>query len=242
MKYRIAVASAPLRREPSDRSEMVSQGLFGEQLDVLEKQDKWSMIRMQADGYEAWIDNKQVEGFPSSEDSTMVNIPLMRCTLGVNESIWIPAGAVVPTQSISANEQRSWSGSREDIEKCALLFLNAPYLWGGRTILGIDCSGFTQLVMRLNGISIRRDAYQQAEQGPSVAFIEESQTGDLAFFDNSEGRIIHVGIILRDMEGSCRIIHASGKVRVDVLDHEGIFHSDQAFYSHKLRIIKRIVQ
>ncbi len=242
MKYRIAVAVAPLRREPSDRSEMVSQGLFGEQLDVLEKQEKWSMIRMQSDGYEGWVDNKQVELDPSIEDSVIVNIPLMRVLHTGKEHGWVTAGAVVSAQSIAAQEQMSWSGSKEDVEKCSRLFLNAPYLWGGRTVMGIDCSGFTQLVMRLNGVSIPRDAYQQADIGATVTFVEESQTGDLAFFDNAEGRIIHVGIILRELDNTFRIIHASGKVRVDVLDHEGIFHSEQCVYSHKLRIIKRIIE
>jgi len=115
-------------------------------------------------------------------------------------------------------------------------------LWGGRTAMGIDCSGFTQLVFSLNGISIPRDAYQQADIGTTVTFTEESQTGDLAFFDNAEGRIIHVGIILRDSDNGCRIIHASGKVRIDALDHQGVFHSEQLVYTHKLRIIKRILQ
>jgi cell wall-associated NlpC family hydrolase len=240
MKYRIAVAVAPLRREPSDRSEMVSQGLFGEQLDVLEKQEKWSMIRMQSDGYEGWVDNKQVELDPSVDDSVMVNIPLMRILHAGNEHGWVTAGAVVSAQSIAAQEQMSWSGSREDVEKCARLFLNAPYLWGGRTVMGIDCSGFTQLVMRLNGVSIPRDAYQQAEMGATISFIEETQIGDLAFFDNAEGRIIHVGIVMRNSEDQVEIIHASGKVRVDVLDHQGIFNRDSGSYTHKLRIIKRM--
>jgi len=106
--------------------------------------------------------------------------------------------------------------------------------------MGIDCSGFTQLVMRLNGFSLLRDAYQQAEIGTTVMFIEESQTGDLAFFDNAEGRIIHVGIVLRESGGAAQIIHASGKVRVDALDHEGIYNQEQTNYTHKLRIIKRI--
>jgi cell wall-associated NlpC family hydrolase len=241
MKYRIAVAVAPLRREPSDRSEMVSQGLFGEQLDVLEKQEKWSMIRMQSDGYEGWVDNKQVELDPSVDDSVMVNIPLMRILHAGNEHGWVTAGAVVSAQSIAAQEQMSWSGSKEDVEKCARLFLNAPYLWGGRTVMGIDCSGFTQLVMRLNGVSIPRDAYQQAEMGATISFIEETQIGDLAFFDNAEGRIIHVGIVMRNSEDQVEIIHASGKVRVDVLDHQGIFNRESGSYTHKLRIIKRMV-
>jgi cell wall-associated NlpC family hydrolase len=104
----------------------------------------------------------------------------------------------------------------------------------------MDCSGFTQLVMRLNGTAIPRDAYQQAELGVTISFVEESQTGDLAFFDNAEGRIIHVGIVIRSADGVVEIIHASGKVRLDSLDHQGIFNRDSGSYTHKLRIIKRM--
>jgi hypothetical protein len=242
MKNRISVAVAPLRREPSDRSEMVSQGLFGEELEVLEKQEKWSMIRLTSDGYEGWIDNKQFELQANTDELTRVNLPLIQCAPTKHDFVWLPAGAMMPKNWMQTSTTVNWTGSQEDIEKCALLFLNAPYLWGGRTVMGIDCSGFTQIVMRLNGISIPRDAYQQADYGSTVTFIEESQTGDLAFFDNAEGRIIHVGIILRESGNACHIIHASGKVRVDALDHEGIFHSEKSVYTHKLRIIKRIVQ
>jgi cell wall-associated NlpC family hydrolase len=242
MNNRISVAIAPLRFEPSDRSEMVSQGLFGEELEVLEKQEKWSMIRMKQDGYEGWLDNKQWESFSASDEWVQVNLPLIQGNRSTTDLLWLPAGAKAPIAWITASNSVKWTGSFLDIEKCAMLFLNAPYLWGGRTVMGIDCSGFTQLVFRLNGISIPRDAYQQADIGTTVTFTEESQTGDLAFFDNAEGRIIHVGIILRDSDNGCRIIHASGKVRIDALDHQGVFHSEQLAYTHKLRIIKRILQ
>ena len=123
------------------------------------------------------------------------------------------------------------------IEELATKYLNAPYLWGGRSIWGIDCSGFTQLVFKMLGIKIRRDAYQQADQGITLGFIEEAEPGDLAFFDNEDGKIIHVGILL----GQGKIIHASGKVRIDRIDHQGIFNEETGKYSHKLRIIKRIL-
>jgi cell wall-associated NlpC family hydrolase len=118
-----------------------------------------------------------------------------------------------------------------------MLFLNAPYLWGGKTPFGIDCSGFTQTVYKLNGIKLLRDAYQQAEQGETLSFVEEAEAGDLAFFDNEEGRIVHVGIVLDNN----KIIHASGKVRIDGFDHHGIFNNEKRDYSHKLRLLKRIV-
>ena len=119
----------------------------------------------------------------------------------------------------------------------ALFFQNAPYLWGGRTLFGIDCSGFSQIVFKLNGIKLNRDAWQQAEQGAVVDFLPEAKSGDLAFFDNAEGRIIHVGIML----GTNKIIHASGKVRVDTIDNQGIYNAEMGRYTHKLRIIKRFI-
>lgn len=214
---------------------------MGEELLILERQEKWSMIRLLNDGYEGWLDNKQFGVYGSEEAAVVLSVPITRCVNDKGEVIWLPAASTVPQSWALGESQQRWSGDAAGIEQCARTFLNAPYLWGGRTILGMDCSGFTQLVMRLNGISIPRDAYQQAEMGVTISFVEESQTGDLAFFDNAEGRIIHVGIIIRNADGIVEIIHASGKVRVDALDHQGIFNREQSAYSHKLRIIKRIV-
>jgi len=118
-----------------------------------------------------------------------------------------------------------------------MMYLNAPYLWGGRSPFGIDCSGFTQVIYKLNGFKLPRDASQQATIGETLSFIEESESGDLAFFDNEEGNIIHVGIMLENNN----IIHASGKVRIDKIDHQGIFNSETNTYSHRLRLIKKIL-
>ena len=126
---------------------------------------------------------------------------------------------------------------KEHLIETALLYLNTPYLWGGKSPFGIDCSGFTQMVYKLNGYKLLRDASQQATQGEALSFIEESEPGDLAFFDNDEGKITHVGIIMKDNY----IIHAHGKVRIDRLDHSGIFNYDVRNHTHKLRVIKRIV-
>src|SRR5690606_32743582 len=125
---------------------------------------------------------------------------------------------------------------KSKILETAFMYLNAPYLWGGRTPFGIDCSGFTQMVYRLNGFNIPRNASQQATIGEALSFIEESEVGDLAFFDNDEGNITHVGIIMENNY----IIHASGKVRVDRLDHLGILNIDTGRHTHKLRVIKKI--
>lgn len=241
MKERVTVAIAPLRKEPTDRSEMVSQGLMGEGLSVLERQEKWSMVRMDADGYEGWIDTKQIGSLDAESSLSMLTAPITLCFRPGGESIWLPSCSWVHSGWKSQQEQPVWRGDLPSIELAARSFLNAPYLWGGRTVMGIDCSGLTQLVMRLNGIVIPRDAYQQAEIGQTISFIEETQTGDLAFFDNADGRITHVGIVVHGGGDAVRIIHASGHVREDVLDHQGIFNRDTASYSHKLRIVKRIV-
>ena len=127
--------------------------------------------------------------------------------------------------------------SRESIVYTAMSLIHAPYLWGGRSPFGIDCSGFTQVVFKMNGLQIKRDAYQQVEIGDAYSFVEEAQPGDLAFFDNEEGRIIHVGIVI----GENKIIHASGRVRIDHYDHYGIFTPERGGYTHNLRIIKNIM-
>jgi cell wall-associated NlpC family hydrolase len=119
-----------------------------------------------------------------------------------------------------------------------MLFLNSAYLWGGRSIFGVDCSGFCQTVFRFIGIPLLRDAYQQASQGEAIGFLEETKLGDLAFFDNEEGRITHVGMLL-DQD---TIIHASGRVRMDTIDHLGIVNVDTGLHTHKLRIIKRMLK
>ena len=128
-------------------------------------------------------------------------------------------------------------GETENLAIAARSFLNTPYLWGGRTHFGIDCSGFTQAVFRLQAINLRRDANLQAEQGTTVNSLQESKLGDLAFFDNEEGRITHVGILLNHD----KIIHASGKVKIDNMEEKGIYSEDQKRYTHKLKTIKRML-
>jgi hypothetical protein len=125
----------------------------------------------------------------------------------------------------------------EDVVTNALFFQNVPYLWGGRNLFGLDCSGFVQIVYKLNGIQLKRDAWQQAEQGTDVNFLPQVKAGDVAFFDNEEGRITHVGIMLNANE----IIHASGKVRIDPIDDQGIYNVELGKYTHHLRIIKRFI-
>lgn len=256
MKQAICQLSAiPMRFEPSDRSEMVNQILFGESMDILDANEKWYMVRLHHDQYEGWVDKKQIALLPENYDTPELNTVTAPLLVVQNQSggfNFIPAGSRihVAAQSIQAGGTTFMVSDQEvknaiapaEIALGAMIFLDTPYLWGGRTLMGIDCSGFTQLVYRMAGHFIPRDAHQQATIGQDIAFLEEAQTGDLAFFDNAEGKITHVGIVISQKEGSFKsIIHASGKVRMDQLDNQGIHNLDLNQYTHKLRMIKRIV-
>jgi len=249
MEYGLCnVSIVPLRAEASDPSEMVTQLLYGETFKVLESKKKWSRIRLDFDTYEGWIDNKQFLKI-SEEDHTKLNkatpelsSDLVNFITSEHEQLMlIPIGTnIAVTKFLNHTfDGHHISGvlPKEAIIDTALLYLNSPYLWGGKTPFGIDCSGFTQMVYKLCGYRLLRDASEQAAQGEALSFIEESEPGDLAFFDNEEGAIIHVGIIMNDNY----IIHAHGKVRIDRLDHTGIFHAEKRTHTHKLRVIKRIV-
>jgi len=247
------LANIPLRLEPSDRSELVSQVLFGEHFAILEQNQKWSKIKLAYDDYEGWIDNKQFKIITEeqfqllSKDSIVLNADLIEyITSPSNLLMPIPLGASLSFLNYEAinSENFNFEGLKTSGEKpkgniinTAFMYMHAPYLWGGKTPFGIDCSGFTQMVYKLNGYKLLRDASQQANQGDALSFIEESEPGDLAFFDNEEGNIIHVGIIMEDNY----IIHASGKVRIDRLDHLGIYNAELNRHTHKLRVIKKII-
>jgi cell wall-associated NlpC family hydrolase len=237
---------------------MVSQLLFGEHFSILEEKEEWIKLKFATDGYEGWISDKQFSPIRentfhelNSEPSKIVSdlISIVTEVQG-NSSFPLVMGSVLPKLNGNKlkleNRDYIFEGSFSDFKekkssssiiKTAFLFLNSPYLWGGRTSLGIDCSGFTQMAFRLNGYQLPRDASQQAEIGDALNFVEEAKEGDLAFFDNEEGKITHVGIIMKDQQ----IIHASGKVRIDKFDHFGIFHSENKKYSHKLRVIKKVL-
>ncbi len=259
MHYGIILLSiVPFRKEPANQSEMVSQLLFGETYEVLNSTEEWLQIRNETDAYIGWINVKQhnvlsAEAFKKIKESPpYVNGDLVQIIKNkiTGNNLAITIGAHLPLLNKNEmqfdNQHFIFEGSAiskttkngpDKIIQSAYLLLNAPYLWGGKSPFGIDCSGFTQLVFSLNGYQLPRDASQQVELGEALSFVEESQTADLAFFDNEEGAITHVGILLDNQH----IIHASGQVRIDKFDHYGIFHSERKKYSHHLRVIKRII-
>ncbi|HDZ13313.1 hypothetical protein LCGC14_0892400 [marine sediment metagenome] len=239
----------PVRLNPDDTAEMVSQVLYGEYFKVLECRKSWSKIRITYDNCEGWVSNTQIEFLHHDvfdrleksknhkcnselisfvETSTSVLLPI---TIGSS-----PQNAALLSHVYEDNRDSSKS-DKGDLVQTALLFLNAPYLWGGKTPFGIDAPGLTQMVYKINGYALLRSVSEQAAQGNPLSFIEESEPGDLAFFDDKNGEIYHVGIIMAHNY----IIHVDGKVRIDRLDHTGIFNADEGTYSYQLRVIKKIV-
>ncbi|HWB62819.1 MAG TPA: C40 family peptidase [Chitinophagales bacterium] len=256
MDYGIcSISLTPIRAEASHKAEMVSQLLFGETYEVLRSQGGWMLIKSSFDSYEGWIDEVQYtllaeKDYNAYNDGNYgIALELACSATSKNDSIPVLAGSLLPfydgmnfrlgKEKFIYNGQALQKDSRNAtvIERIAQRYLYAPYLWGGRSPFGIDCSGFTQVVFRCAGINLLRDAYQQAAQGNVVNFIDEAMPGDLAFFGNAEGKIVHTGIVMKEK----RIIHASGRVRVDKLDHFGIFNESTGKYSHQLKIIKRVV-
>ncbi|MEI6815808.1 MAG: C40 family peptidase [Bacteroidota bacterium] len=246
----------PVRAEPSDKSEMVTQLLFGEHFEIIEKQKNWNRIRIAYDGYDGWMDAKQCE-LISMEDFQSLNKNNFAVTKDIvqvailNETIplAILIGSSLPFYNDRkfkiAEQYYSFEGDVKQfdaVEQNSIIensyhYLNAPYLWGGRGPFGIDCSGYTQLVFKLSGIKLKRDAHQQSEQGQTVNILEETEPGDLVFFDNEDGKIVHVGILLK----KDKVIHASGCVKINDIDHHGIFNKEMNKYTHSLRLIKRII-
>lgn len=251
------LSAIPVRAETSDRSEMVNQLLFGETFVVVDTFKSWKVIRGTLDNYEGFIDEKQFLSLDESEYQQLKSLPAIFPKGFINQVfdkktnqpvIIFPGSNLVGIQNgtlqISGRtytfEGETFSPekviNREKLVNTAKQFLNAPYLWGGRSPLGIDCSGLVQVVYKIHGINLNRDASYQAQQGETLNLFSEAGTGDLVFFDNEEGNITHTGIYA----GDGKIIHSSGQVRIDSIDHHGIYNDDLQKYTHKLRLIKRM--
>lgn len=250
------VAITPLRAEPSDKSEICTQLLFGDHVEILQKEEHWWQVRNAYDDYEGWIDFRQLadlslEAYVANHNCDFL-VPAQISNMLIDEDgskYYLSPSSNLPLYSdgfcylgnikyqVVFEPHIVIAGAERTIVDTALFFQNVPYLWGGKNLFGMDCSGFVQTVFKLNGIKLNRDAYQQAEQGETVDFLPEVKPGDVAFFDNAEGRITHVGIMMSPSE----IIHASAKVRIDRMDNQGIYNAELGRYTHKLRIIKRFV-
>ncbi len=270
MSYGICLLSiVPVRPEPSHKAEMCTQLLFGELYTVLKTEENWLNIRLAFDDYTGWINvsgHTSLDGEEFQrlyEADTRCSMDLVQLVTNETKKSQYPIliGSSLPDieelnmqlaqQTFVYDGQVSMISDFEDDEDGpenmvelkhelvhdALQFLGAPYLWGGRSLFGIDCSGLVQMAYKLKNIRLKRDASQQAEQGELVNSLDEAEPGDLAFFSNEEGKIIHVGILV-DRQ---KILHCSGRVRVDIIDKDGIFHNDLHEYTHKLCMIRRVI-
>ena len=246
-----AVPAAPIRKKASHKSEMTNQLLFGETMQVVKNKNQWLKILSMHDHYEGWIRSNQVERIseelakgdtnwitaellnPIQLSGSKMNVSIGSSLLGYSQQNGqfgnlkyqffeksYNRKEIVPDESLVTHLANQW--------------LHSPYLWGGRTPLGVDCSGFVQVVFKMMGVELARDAWQQSKQGKKISKLQNASLGDLAFFHDDE-EIVHVGILLTVSE----IIHAAGKVRIDQIDKKGIINADTGQRTHRLKVIRR---
>ncbi len=237
-----------MRSNNFHESELVSQLLYGDCFKILSSKNEWLQIKTLNDSYVGWINNKQINEISkiNAEKITFDDKIFSTRLIDYIETDENKLSSIVLGSNIGAckylghkydGPKTKKTKTKPNLTKVASMYLNSPYLWGGKTPFGIDCSGLTQMIYRINGYKIPRDASQQSEFGETLSFIEESEPGDLAFFDDKEGKIIHVGMLLENNY----ILHAHGNVRIDRIDQTGIFNQEKQKHSHKLRIIKKII-
>lgn len=266
MEYGICHLSLiPLKAKPTDESELISQVLFGEAFLILSRYKQWVKIKLALDDHEGWVDQKQILEVDETTFKISENAPiamdlvqpatanshylpiLMGSTLPAFDGMNLKIGKLKYVYSGQAVLPNKVVPSGDLVKKLARKYMYAPYLWGGRSPFGIDCSGLTQMVFKLMGITIKRDSYQQAEAGKPLNLVEETRNGDLAFFGKEAGKITHVGIVIEpkpneeDPTIERQIIHASGQVRIDKIDHLGIYNMKTQQYTHDLKMLTRII-
>lgn len=258
MYHLCPLSVVPVRASASESSDMVSQLLFGELVETIETKGRlWSRVRCQWDNLVGWVATNQLQAITPSEFITFnehfaYNLELTQAVMGADFFLPITLGAQLPnfdgmrfqladavyTFSGQAVFPKDITPNADFLLKIARRYLHAPHLSGGRSPFGIDSSGLVQIVFKIGGIHLPREAAHQVFMGETIDFVEQAQAGDLAFFEDRMGRIAHVGILLPNLQ----ILHAYGKVRIDNIDHFGIYNHHESRYTHKLRVVKRVLQ
>jgi len=246
----------PMRSEPKDGSELVTMLLFGEMYEIVDQHGDWYFVQHGFDGYQGWFFSREPVLLTEKEAANieegsmfLAAEPFLKLVsenralvvgLGsplpnfnghycrINDEFFLVKGRAKPTDN---------KGRPSYLEELALSLLEAPYLWGGRTTHGLDCSGFTQILYRFAEVDLPRDAKEQAKLGDYVNSFKEKVKGDIAYFKNQDGKIGHTGIVL----DSDKVIHASEKVRIDLLTDRGIYRETLGEYTHQLHSIKSIL-
>lgn len=247
----------PLRREAKESSEQVSQLVFGDTFTILQETEEWIFVQLTYDNYEGWISKKQyieitqeehfvlTKSKPLYTDKPITRVQIQNIKTSQTYTINIPIGSRLLSKSYRVNFYKidlkdeeltsPYQFTEEKLNETTKLFERVPYLWGGKSIFGIDCSGFSQTIFKLFGINLLRDASMQITQGEKIKSLSQAKAGDLAFFNSPSGKIVHVGILLSNKQ----IIHASGFVRIDKIDEKGIIREEDKTYSHTLFQINR---
>jgi len=253
----IQIPCIAVRKEAAEQSEMTTQLLFGEIFEILDTLPRWMLVRNRYDAYEGWISRsgtrllspEDLDRYGKYSSCIQKDAFLSLQRAAGEERMLVPAGSALyyeEKQSLKIHCGDTYrmekpckplTGDLSDkIIRTGRQFLNIPYLWGGKSSYGTDCSGLVQTIMKIIGIPLGRDTSVQVTEGVALNMLPEARTGDLVFFDNEEGEIVHVGLLMEEGQ----VLHASGTVRIDPIDHQGIYNRELKQYTHKLRVIKRI--
>ncbi|THH41349.1 C40 family peptidase [Neolewinella litorea] len=248
--------AATLHKRPSAGAPWVSQLLLGEVVQVLEPGERYSRVVTPEEELEGYVLTDQLVTVDEATYRRQLDCPAFALELfcpvfSDNFGMPVTFGARLPAydgiQLLHAGQRFRYSGQAllsenltadaDMMLRLARKWLFTPELRGGRTPTGIGSSELVQLVARLVGLRLPRAAADMSSMGRPVDFVVQCQPADLAFFDDGRGRIEHVGLILPDSQ----VLHVSGRVRVDPLDHFGIFDREGRRYSHRLRIVRRFL-
>ncbi|HKK58739.1 MAG TPA: C40 family peptidase [Salinivirga sp.] len=250
MKYGVCTLSQiAVRAEKAESSELVTQMLFGETCKIIDQKGSWFFVYTDLDQYLGWVDIKTLKNISQKEYRSLNTIqhPKLTTPYGIinidNKKLVISISSTLPflkngQGKIGDQSYQLLNGDTQIDQtpsEIAESLMGAPYLWGGRTLMGIDCSALVLNTFKLWNYLLPRDSSEQVSYGQTIAFLSEAKEGDVCFFDNQEGKITHIGILTKDK----KIVHASGEVRIDSIDHQGIYNKSLNRYTHHLRVIKR---